>query len=138
MRKSTFHALAFSILVGLPTASLAGSEDIVIEDAWARASIGTNRPGVAYMTLRNTGTDPVTLVGLETPLAMMPDIHETTTDSNGVSSMGPVGEINISPGECLAGARRHACDADAVASQDDRRRDVSANLKLCRWRDTDC
>ena len=54
MRKSTFHALAFSILVGLPTASLAGSEDIVIEDAWARASIGTNRPGVAYMTLRNT------------------------------------------------------------------------------------
>ena len=72
MRKSTFHALAFSILVGLPTASLAGSEDIVIEDAWARASIGTNRPGVAYMTLRNTGTDPVTLVGLETPLGWVP------------------------------------------------------------------
>ena len=54
------------------------------------------------MTLRNTGTDPVTLVGLETPLAMMPDIHETTTDSNGVSSMGPVGEINISPGESVS------------------------------------
>ncbi len=40
------------------------------------------------MILRNTGSDPVTLVGLETPLAMMPDIHETTTDLNGVSSMG--------------------------------------------------
>ncbi|WP_270732382.1 MULTISPECIES: copper chaperone PCu(A)C [Roseobacteraceae] len=102
MRESTFAAVAFSILVGLPTASLAGSEDIVIEDAWSRASIGTNRPGAAYMTLRNTGSDPVTLVGLETPLAMMPDIHETTTDSNGVSSMGPVGEITILPGESVS------------------------------------
>ena len=102
MRKSIFTALAFSILVGLPTASVAWSEDIVVEDAWSRASIGINRPGAAYMTLRNTGTDPVTLVGLETPLAMMPDIHETTTDANGVSSMGPVGEIIIPAGESVA------------------------------------
>ena len=91
-------ALAFSVFVGLPTTSFAGSEDIVVEDAWARASIGINRPGAAYMTLRNTGTDPVTLVELETPIAMMPDIHETTTDANGVSSMGPVGEITIPAG----------------------------------------
>ena len=102
MRKSTFHALAFSILVGLPTASLAGSEDIVVEDAWSRASIGINRPGAAYMTLRNTGTEPVTLLGLETPLAMMPDIHETKTDANGVSSMAPAGEIIIPPGESVS------------------------------------
>ena len=95
-------ALAFSVFVGLPTTSSAGSADIVVEDAWARASIGINRPGAAYMTLRNTGTDPVTLVELETPLAMMPDIHETKTDANGVSSMGPVGEITIPAGESVA------------------------------------
>ena len=95
-------ALAFSVFVGLPTTSFAGSEDIVVEDAWSRASIGINRPGAAYMTLHNTGTDPVTLVGLETPLAMMPGIHETTTDANGVSSMGPVGEITIPAGESFA------------------------------------
>jgi copper(I)-binding protein len=102
MKSSAFIAFAFSLMFGLPSTSVAGSEDVVVEDAWARASIGTNRPGAAYMTLRNTGTDPVTLVGLETPLAMMPDIHETTTDSNGVSSMGPVGEIIISPGESVS------------------------------------
>lgn len=101
MRISTFAALAFSIVVLLPISSFAGSEDVVVEDAWARASIGTNRPGAAYMTVRNTGTDPVTLVGLETPLAMMPDIHETTIDANGVSSMGPVGEITIPAGESV-------------------------------------
>ncbi|MCZ4353682.1 copper chaperone PCu(A)C [Roseovarius aestuarii] len=92
-------AMNLALFIGLPAASVAGSEDIVVENAWARASIGTNRPGAAYMTLRNTGTDPVTLVGLETPLAMMPEIHETTTDANGTSSMAPAGEITIPPGE---------------------------------------
>lgn len=95
-------ALVFSVFVGLPTTSAAGSEDIVVEDPWAGASIGTNRPGAAYMTLRNTGSDPVTLLGLETPLAMMPDIHETKTDANGVSSMAPVGEIILRSGESVS------------------------------------
>ena len=102
MKSSTITAIAFSILVGLPTSSVAGSEDVVVEDAWSRASVGTNRPGAAYMTLRNTGSGPVTLVGLETPLAMMPDIHETKTDANGVSSMAPAGEITIPPGESVS------------------------------------
>lgn len=102
MKSTAYIAIAFSLLIGLPASAVADSGDIVVEDAWARASIGTNRPGAAYMILRNTGSDPVTLVGLETPLAMMPDIHETTTDSNGVSSMGPVGEIIISPGESVS------------------------------------
>ena len=102
MKLSSTIAIVISILIGLPTASFAGSEDVVVEDAWARASIGTNRPGAAYMTLRNTGSDPVTLVGLETSLAMMPDIHETKTDANGVSSMAPAGEITIPPGESVS------------------------------------
>ncbi|MGB1266143.1 MAG: copper chaperone PCu(A)C [Nereida ignava] len=102
MKPLTLTALAFSLLFILPTVSLAGSEDVVVEDAWARASIGTSRPGAAYMTLRNTGNDPVTLVGLATPLAMMPDIHESKTDANGVSSMTPAGEILIQPGESVA------------------------------------
>ena len=102
MKLLTPTALAFSLLFGLPTASLAGSKDVVVEDAWARASIGTSRPGAAYMTLRNTGNDPVTLVGLATPLAMTSDIHESKTDANGVSSVTPAGEILISPGKSVA------------------------------------
>ncbi len=102
MKPLTPTALAFSLLFGLPTVCLAGSADVVVEGAWARASIGTSRPGAAYMTLRNMGNDPVTLVGLATPLAMMPDIHESKTDANGVSSMTPAGEILIPPGESVA------------------------------------
>ena len=94
--------IALSLSLGPPSSTFAGSEDIVVENAWARASIGVNRPGAAYMTLRNSGTDPVTLLGLETPLAMMPGIHQTTTNANGVSSMAPAGDIIIAPGESVS------------------------------------
>ena len=102
MRSPIAAIFALSLFVGMPTASVAGSEDIVVEGAWARASIGTNRPGAAYMTLRNRGDDPVTLLGLETPIALMPSIHETKTDANGISSMAPASEITIPPGESVA------------------------------------
>ncbi|MBY5974709.1 hypothetical protein KUV28_20310 [Ferrimonas balearica] len=50
------NALAVLLTVaGLSAPALAGSEDVVVENAWSRASIGVNRPGAAYMTVRNTG-----------------------------------------------------------------------------------
>ena len=87
---------------GALTPALAGSEDVVVEGAWSRASIGMNRPGAAYMTIRNTGDTPVTLIGLVTPLAMMPEIHESKTNADGVSSMAPADEITIAPGESVS------------------------------------
>ena len=77
---STLAALL--TLGGLSVPALAGPEDVVVENAWSRASIGMNRPGAAYMTIRNTGDEPVTLTG--------------------VSSMSPAGEIAIAPGESVA------------------------------------
>tara|TARA_R110002072_G_scaffold262761_1_gene421604 strand:- start:7916 stop:8344 length:429 start_codon:yes stop_codon:yes gene_type:complete len=87
---------------GLSAPALAGSEDLVVEGAWSRASIGTSRPGAAYMTIRNTGDEAVTLTGIRTDLAMMPAIHRTSTDDQGVSSMAPAGAIVIAPGETVA------------------------------------
>ena len=57
-----------------------------------------------------TFDEAVTLTGMSTPLAMMPEIHETTTNAEGVSSMAPAGEINIAPGEAaeLAPGGLHA------------------------------
>ena len=87
---------------GALTPALAGSEDVVVEGAWSRASIGMNRPGAAYMTIRNTGDTPLTLIGLVTPLAMMPEIHQSKTNADGVSSMAPTDEITIAPGESVS------------------------------------
>lgn len=99
MTRPTLAALAAVAATLVASAGLAGSQDVVVESPWSRASIGTSRPGVAYMTLRNTGDEAVTLTGIATPIAMMPEIHETTTTGDGVSSMAPAGEtVALEPG----------------------------------------
>jgi len=93
---------AFSMVAGFSGPVMGGAEDVVVEDAWSRASIGSNRPGAAYMRIRNTGDEEVTLTVIRTDLAMMPEIHLTSTNDQGVSSMVPAGEIEIAPGETVA------------------------------------
>lgn len=103
MNRMTLAALtALNVAIGGPGSALAGSEDVLVEGAWARASVGTSRPGVAYMTLRNTGSDAVTLTGVKTPIAMMPEIHRTATNDQGISTMAPAGDITIAAGESVA------------------------------------
>ncbi|MBC24685.1 MAG: hypothetical protein CMJ32_12330 [Phycisphaerae bacterium] len=94
--------VAMTLPFGLATPACAGSGDVVVENAWSRASIGTSRPGAAYMDIRNAGDEDVTLTGLRTDLAGMPEFHLTSTNNQGVSSMSPVGEIAIAPGETVA------------------------------------
>lgn len=91
----------FILVAGLAGPAFADSSDVIAEQVWARASIGINRPGAAYLTVRNTGDEAVTLIGLATPLAMMPEVHETKTNAQGVSSMAPAGEIKIEPQAAL-------------------------------------
>ena len=103
MNRATIAVLAsLATALGSPGAVLAGSGDIVVENAWARASIGTSRPGAAYMEIRNGGDEPVTLIGLRSDLAMMSEVHRVTTDTQGVSSMAPAGDIVVAPGESVA------------------------------------
>lgn len=100
--KSIFLTTAFAILTAMPGFVFAGAEDIVVGDPWSRASIGTSRPGVAYMTIRNTGDSAMTLTGLRTEVAAMPQVHRTATDDSGVSSMAPAGDIEIAPAGTVA------------------------------------
>ena len=102
--KYTIHATCSVLMLRfmLATSAMAGSADVVVENAWARASIGTSRPGAAYMEVHNAGDEPVTLTGLRTDLAMLPEVHRTATDEQGVSSMSPAGQIVIAPGETVA------------------------------------
>lgn len=103
MKSELFSAMtALMLSVGISAPVLAGAEDVIVEGAWSRASIGTSRPGAAYMTIRNTGDEAVTLTEIRTDNAMMPEIHRTSTNDQGVSSMAPAGDIEIGPGETVA------------------------------------
>lgn len=90
------------LLLGSASTAQAGSEDVVVKDAWSRASIGTSRPGVVYMEIRNMGGESTTLTGLSTSLAKRPEIHRTSINDKGMSSMEPAGEITIGAGETVA------------------------------------
>ncbi|WP_299566731.1 copper chaperone PCu(A)C [uncultured Sulfitobacter sp.] len=92
--------------MNLPTMSAAqdASNDtlISVENPWARASIGMSRPGGAYLTIRNDGKDTVSLVGLRAEISGMASVHETRTNSDGVSSMTPAEDIAIPAGGTVA------------------------------------
>ena len=89
-------------IAGLAGTAWAEEPTVIVEDAWSRASIGMNRPGAAYMTIRNLGAETETLVGIRTDLAMMPEIHLSATNEQGVSTMTPMGDIEIAPDETVA------------------------------------
>ena len=92
---------ALTAAAGLGSAR-AGPENVVVENAWARATIGTARPGAAYLTLRNAGDAALTLAGVAAPIAARAEIHRSVTDEKGVSSMMPAGEIAVGPGTSVA------------------------------------
>ena len=103
MKRTTLAALAaLTATLAAPGTALAGSEDVVVESPWARASIGTSRPGAAYMEVRNTGDEAVTLTGIETGIAATSEIHRSSTNDQGISTMAPAGDITIPPGESVA------------------------------------
>jgi periplasmic copper chaperone A len=94
------------VLAGVVIAALAGIAragevttlgPLEIDTPWARASIGTARPGVAYVTIRNTGDEADRLVGIETAVAARPEVHEMLQE-DGVMKMRPAGPLEIPPG----------------------------------------
>jgi len=91
-------AIALACLASA-SASGAGSESarIVVEKQWARASIGTSRPSVAYMTIGNNGKTAAVLIDVATPAAARAEVHESNT-VNGIASMQPAGPITIPAG----------------------------------------
>jgi len=74
----------------------AGSMEV--ETAWARASIGVQRPAAAYATIRNTGERTDRLTRIETPRARSAEVHETI-EQDGRATMRQVETLEVPPGE---------------------------------------
>ena len=75
--------------------------DLSVSAAWSRATIGTARPAVFYVTIQNTGSTDDRLTGIETPVAGMPMLHETVM-TEGVASMPHAAAIDIPAGETIS------------------------------------
>ena len=71
--------------------------DIRVEQPWARATIGKGRVGVAYMHLKNAGSQNDRLIGAKTPVAEHAGLH-THRISGDIMRMRPVDDIPIPAG----------------------------------------
>jgi periplasmic copper chaperone A len=72
--------------------------DLTVEHAWSKATIGAGRPGVFYVEITNTGSTDDALVGIATPAAGMPMLHETVVQ-DGIASMPHAMSIPVPAGQ---------------------------------------
>jgi uncharacterized protein YcnI len=76
--------------------------DLVVASPWSNATPGGARNGAGYLTITNTGSKPDVLVSATSSVAERVEIHETTTDADGVAKMRQVaGGLQIKPGETV-------------------------------------
>jgi periplasmic copper chaperone A len=100
--KNLLPAMAF--LLAAPMAQACetfSSGDISVQQAWSRASIGTGRPAVLYLEITNNGAMDDALLGLTTPAASMPMLHETAV-TDGVAAMPHAASIPVPAGQTVA------------------------------------
>jgi copper(I)-binding protein len=98
-------SLILSALLALSAAPVLACEtvtlgDLTIEHAWSRATIGADRPGVFYVAITNNGSTDDALIGIATPAAGMPMLHETVV-TDGVASMPHAMSIPVPAGQTV-------------------------------------
>lgn len=98
---ATLGLAAFLPTMAQAECAEASQGDLTVSAAWSRATIGTARPAVFYVTIQNNGSTEDRLIGIETPVAGMPMLHETVM-SDGVASMAHADQISIAAGETVS------------------------------------
>jgi copper(I)-binding protein len=99
-------ALVFACLLsGLSLAAARAEEvkagDLVITQAWTRATPGGAKTGGGFLTIENKGTAPDKLIGASADSAGKVEVHEMAT-TDGVMKMRPVeGGLTIEPGKTV-------------------------------------
>jgi copper(I)-binding protein len=95
-----FAILSLSaILVLTGCAQQSTGPQIKIEDAWARPSAGADMNGAIYFRIVNDGKEADKLISADTPSAQAAEVHESMADDNGVMSMKPRENVEVSAGE---------------------------------------
>jgi periplasmic copper chaperone A len=75
--------------------------DLVITQAWSRATPGGAKIGSGYLTIENKGSAPDRLIGGSADVANKVQVHEMTMN-NGVMTMRPLDQgLTIEPGKTV-------------------------------------
>ncbi len=100
MRAPALPAACLALLaILLPALAATAQPPLHAEDAWIRATPGVD-VAAAYLTLHNSGSQPVVVTGVRSPVAAAAMIHETAL-INGQSTMRPHEPLRIAAGETV-------------------------------------
>ena len=95
--------LAAALILSAPAAMACETVtigDLTVEHAWSKATIGAGRPGVFYVGITNAGSADDALIGIATPAAGMPMLHETVVQ-DGIASMPHAMSIPVPAGQSV-------------------------------------
>lgn len=94
--------LFVALLCGAPArAQEVKAGDLVITQAWTRATPNGAKIGGGYLTIENKGSTPDRLLGGSTDAAGRVEVHQMTT-KDGVMTMRPLGDgLTIDPGKTV-------------------------------------
>jgi hypothetical protein len=87
--------LLFAVLLAA-TPAFAQTQDIQVDQPWARATPGAARSGAVYLTVTDHAAAADTLTGVTTPVAGMAMIHESIVE-NGVAKMRMLDGVRLNP-----------------------------------------
>jgi len=105
MRRIIATSLSVAILACLGSSSVRADEvkagDLLITQAWSRATPNGAKIGAGYLTIENKGTAPDKLIGATADISGHIEVHEMSMN-NGVMKMRPVeGGLTIDPGKTV-------------------------------------
>jgi len=104
--KTSLHGIAGAALIACLFAAPTRADDVkagdlTISQGWARATPRGAKVGGGYMTIKNDGSAPDSLVGASTDVAGKVEIHEMSM-SNGVMKMRPLEKgLTVEPGKTV-------------------------------------
>jgi len=99
VKRSLFLAAALCALWSTGSLAAQGAAAVQARDAWIRW-LPANVPNGAYLTLINSGSAPLVLVGAASPDFAAVSFHQTRI-VNGVSEMSAVGNLRLAPQSSL-------------------------------------
>ena len=93
-------SLCWLVLAAVTACGRPEGPAIEIDDVEIFAPLAGSRSGVAYMTIRNNGAEPVTIQSARSPQFARVEMHRTVIE-DGVSKMRPLRTVTVPAGESL-------------------------------------
>ena len=89
---------SLALLLAACGGATASTAPPAVSDAWIRPPAGMDQPAAGYLVITNASAQADALLRVTSPAATSVELHETTTDSSGMTGMHPVERLEVAAG----------------------------------------